>query len=219
MRARADAWMEERVYVPGRGLRGLAKEIVDAVDTGIESEARHHWRRNKYRRALQQASGGIAQRASARLNERVADNRPITRDEIHAVVESIVADAAKNVPSAFRKAPYVFLANIDPRLQLDVLSQVERPKLVVCDTMNFWIESRRSDLIELLKHVDVLMVNDAEARQLTEHNNLVKAARWILARGPKFVVIKKGELEKLISETMKAASDTDQPVAGNQKGS
>lgn len=97
------------------------------------------------------------------------------------------------IPAAFRKAPYVFLANIDPRLQLDVLSQVERPRLVVCDTMNFWIESRRSDLIELLKHVDVLMVNDAEARQLTEHNNLVKAARWILARGPKFVVIKKGE--------------------------
>jgi sugar/nucleoside kinase (ribokinase family) len=97
------------------------------------------------------------------------------------------------IPDAFRKAPYVFLANIDPRLQLDVLSQVERPRLVVCDTMNFWIESRRSDLIELLKHVDVLMVNDAEARQLTEQNNLVKAARWILARGPKFVVIKKGE--------------------------
>lgn len=97
------------------------------------------------------------------------------------------------IPAAFRKAPYVFLANIDPRLQLDVLSQVERPRLVVCDTMNFWIESRRSDLIELLKHVDVLMVNDAEARQLTEHNNLVKAARWILAQGPKFVVIKKGE--------------------------
>lgn len=97
------------------------------------------------------------------------------------------------IPTAFRKAPYVFLANIDPRLQLDVLSQVERPRLVVCDTMNFWIESRRSDLIELLKHVDVLMVNDAEARQLTEQNNLVKAARWILARGPKFVVIKKGE--------------------------
>jgi len=97
------------------------------------------------------------------------------------------------IPEAFKKAPYVFLANIDPRLQLDVLSQVERPRLVVCDTMNFWIESRRSDLIDLLTHVDVLMVNDAEARQLTEHNNLVKAARWILARGPKFVVIKKGE--------------------------
>lgn len=97
------------------------------------------------------------------------------------------------IPDKFKKAPFVFLANIDPRLQLDVLRQVDKPRLIVCDTMNFWIESRRSDLIELLKHVDVLMVNDGEARQLTEHSNLVKAARWILARGPKFVVIKKGE--------------------------
>ena len=97
------------------------------------------------------------------------------------------------IPAAFRKAPFVFLANIDPRLQLDVLRQVEKPQLVVCDTMNFWIESRRSDLVELLKHVDVLMVNDGEARQLTEHTNLVKAARWILERGPRYVVIKKGE--------------------------
>ena len=97
------------------------------------------------------------------------------------------------IPAAFRQAPFVFLANIDPRLQLEVLKQVERPKLVACDTMNFWIESRRADLIELLKHVDVLLLNDGEARQLTEQSNLVKAARWILERGPKHVVIKKGE--------------------------
>jgi sugar/nucleoside kinase (ribokinase family) len=97
------------------------------------------------------------------------------------------------IPQAFRQAPFVFLANIDPRLQLEVLKQVERPKLVACDTMNFWIESRRSDLIELLKHVDVLLLNDGEARQLTEQSNLVKAARWILEHGPKHVVIKKGE--------------------------
>jgi sugar/nucleoside kinase (ribokinase family) len=102
------------------------------------------------------------------------------------------------IPAAFRKAPFVFLANIDPRLQLDVLQQVEKPQLVVCDTMNFWIESRRSDLVELLKHVDVLMVNDGEARQLTEHTNLVKAARWILERGPRYVVIKKGEHGSLL---------------------
>lgn len=97
------------------------------------------------------------------------------------------------IPEAFRSSPYVFLANIDPRLQLDVLRQVERPKLVACDTMNFWIESRRSDLLELLKHVDLITLNDAEARQLTEESNLVKAARWIMDRGPKHVVIKKGE--------------------------
>ena len=97
------------------------------------------------------------------------------------------------IPAQFRHAPFVFLANIDPRLQLDVLQQVERPQLVACDTMNFWIESRRSDLIELLKHVDVLLLNDAEARQLTEQSNLVKGARWILERGLKVVIIKKGE--------------------------
>jgi sugar/nucleoside kinase (ribokinase family) len=97
------------------------------------------------------------------------------------------------IPEKFRRAPFVFLGNIDPRLQLDVLTQVEKPKLVACDTMNFWIESRRPDLMKLLAHVDLITLNDAEARQLTEEFNLVKAARWIMARGPKVVVIKKGE--------------------------
>jgi len=97
------------------------------------------------------------------------------------------------IPEAFRSAPFVFLANIDPRLQLQVLEQVEKPRLVACDTMNFWIESRRPELIELLGHVDLITLNDGEARQLTEHTNLVKAARWILEKGPRYVVIKKGE--------------------------
>ena len=97
------------------------------------------------------------------------------------------------IPEQFRRAPFVFLANIDPRLQLDVLNQVERPKLVACDTMNFWIESRRPELLELLGHVDLITLNDGEARQLTEQVNLVKAARWIMQRGPKLVIIKKGE--------------------------
>jgi sugar/nucleoside kinase (ribokinase family) len=97
------------------------------------------------------------------------------------------------IPDAFKSAPFVFLANIDPRLQLEVLKQVNRPKLVACDTMNFWIESRRNEIIELLGRVDILLVNDGEARQLTEEYNLVRAARWVLARGPKYVVIKKGE--------------------------
>ena len=97
------------------------------------------------------------------------------------------------IPPQFKNAPFVFLANIDPRLQLDVLQQVDRPKLVACDTMNFWIESRRPDIIELIKHVDLITLNDAEARQLTDCANLVKAARWIMSRGPKIVIIKKGE--------------------------
>jgi sugar/nucleoside kinase (ribokinase family) len=97
------------------------------------------------------------------------------------------------IPAAFRTAKFVFLGNIDPRLQLDVLQQVDKPTLVACDTMNFWIESRRGDLLELLRHVHVVTLNDGEARQLTEESNLVRAARWILARGPHTVVIKKGE--------------------------
>lgn len=100
---------------------------------------------------------------------------------------------APKIPEQFRRAPFVFLANIDPRLQLQVLEQVEKPRLVAMDTMNFWIESRRPELIELLKHVDLITLNDGEARQLTEHTNLVQAARWILDRGPKHVLIKKGE--------------------------
>jgi sugar/nucleoside kinase (ribokinase family) len=97
------------------------------------------------------------------------------------------------IPDALRSRPYVFLANIDPRLQLDVVRQVSKPKLVACDTMNFWIQSRRPDIIELLKHVDLMTLNDGEARQLTEKSNLVQAAQWILARGPRHVIIKKGE--------------------------
>jgi sugar/nucleoside kinase (ribokinase family) len=97
------------------------------------------------------------------------------------------------IPEQFRRAPFVFLANIDPRLQLDVLNQVEKPKLVACDTMNFWIESRRADLLALLERVDLITLNDGEARQLTEETNLVKAARWIMKRGPRHVIIKKGE--------------------------
>ncbi len=97
------------------------------------------------------------------------------------------------IPEAFRSAPFVFLANIDPRLQLEVLKQVKKPRLVACDTMNFWIESRRPELMELLGHVDLITVNDGEARQLSEKANLVQAARWIMQRGPKHVIIKKGE--------------------------
>lgn len=98
-----------------------------------------------------------------------------------------------DIPEQFRNAPFVFLANIDPRLQLQVLEQVNKPRLVACDTMNFWIESRRPELLELLKHVDLVTLNDGEVRQLTNESNLVKGARWILNHGPKFVLIKKGE--------------------------
>lgn len=97
-----------------------------------------------------------------------------------------------------RKARFLFLANIDPVLQLDVLSQMERPALTALDTMNFWIEGKRGDLLKVLECVDVLLINDAEARMLAREPNLVKAARTITGMGPRTVVIKRGEYGSLL---------------------
>jgi sugar/nucleoside kinase (ribokinase family) len=87
----------------------------------------------------------------------------------------------------------LFLGNIDPELQLDVLSQVKRPSLVACDTMNFWIDRKRTALWKVLEHVDVLIINDGEARALGGDPNLVKVAKETLSRGPKHLIIKRGE--------------------------
>lgn len=97
------------------------------------------------------------------------------------------------LPPSFRNAEYVFLANINPELQMDVLRQVESTELVVCDTMNLWISTRKTELLETIKHVNIIVLNDAEARQLTGEPNLNKAAKEILDYGPNRVVIKKGE--------------------------
>lgn len=105
----------------------------------------------------------------------------------------VFADFKPEIPASFREAEWVFLGNIHPSLQLDVLEQIRGPRLVACDTMNYWIENTRDELLELLGKVDVLMVNDSEARQLTGDYNLLRAARWIQERGPKYVVVKKGE--------------------------
>lgn len=97
------------------------------------------------------------------------------------------------VPEAYRSPDLLFLANIDPELQHDVLRQVKRPRLVACDTMNFWIDGKREALARLLKDVDVLIVNDGEARALGADPNLVKVARAIRAAGPKTLIVKRGE--------------------------
>ena len=97
------------------------------------------------------------------------------------------------IPAAYRKADHVFLGNIDPILQLDVLDQVDKPRLVACDTMNFWISGNAEALKKTLARVDVLLINDAEARQLSGEWNVVKAARAIRAMGPRTLVVKKGE--------------------------
>lgn len=105
----------------------------------------------------------------------------------------VFANFRPTVPEPFRDAGYVFLGNIDPELQLDVLQQVHTPKLVACDTMNFWIQGKRTALLKLLKHVDVLLVNDSEVRELSGDWHIHRAARWVHKHGPKLVVVKKGE--------------------------
>lgn len=97
------------------------------------------------------------------------------------------------LPASYRESPYVFLANIDPSLQLRVLEQVESPKLVALDTMNYWIEGFSEDLERVLSRVDALVINDEEARELAGSYNLVQAAAAIRKMGPDAIVIKRGE--------------------------
>lgn len=96
------------------------------------------------------------------------------------------------LPPGFCEAGYVFLGNIDPEVQLRVREQVRDPVFVACDTMNYWIHGKREALLALLRRVDLLMVNDAEARELSGDWNVYRAARWILEQGPTWVVIKQG---------------------------
>lgn len=115
-----------------------------------------------------------------------------TRDTLETRL-GVFADFEPKIPEEFRGARYVFLGNIDPVLQLDVLDQVEAPEVVACDTMNYWIKGSRDALLRLLERVDILLVNDEEVRQLADESNLLKAARWVQDRGPAIVVVKKGE--------------------------
>jgi sugar/nucleoside kinase (ribokinase family) len=106
---------------------------------------------------------------------------------------NVFADFSPRLPETYKSAPYVFLANIDPELQLAVLNQCTGPRFVALDTMNFWIQGKREALLELLPRIDALFLNDSEAYELTGHRNLMTAARWIRERGTPIAVIKKGE--------------------------
>jgi sugar/nucleoside kinase (ribokinase family) len=105
----------------------------------------------------------------------------------------VFKDFVPVLPSAWRETPFVFLGNIDPRLQLDILAQVRSPRIVALDTMNFWIGKSPQLLREVIRNVDILVLNEAEVRQITGEFNLVKAARLLMGMGPGRVVIKRGE--------------------------
>ena len=107
---------------------------------------------------------------------------------------NVLANFTPVVPDSYQDAEFVMLGNLVPAIQMSVLNQLKKkPKLVVMDTMNFWMETAMSDLEEVLKKVDVLLVNDSEARQLSGQYSLVKAAKTIMGMGPKYLVVKKGE--------------------------
>jgi sugar/nucleoside kinase (ribokinase family) len=111
---------------------------------------------------------------------------------------NVFADFSPDLPAAYRSADFVFLGNIDPVLQSRVLDQVQKPKLVAADTMNFWIQGKREALLKTLSRVDLLFVNDGEARQLSGESNIVKAAKAIQKMGPRRVAIKRGEYGALL---------------------
>jgi sugar/nucleoside kinase (ribokinase family) len=121
---------------------------------------------------------------SENLNERVTLTTEL----------NVFADFKPKLPERYRASKYVFLANIAPDLQRDVLQQVKkRPKIAALDTMNYWIERSNEDLRETLRHVDILMINDAETRQLSSEHNLLRAAKHIFKMGPSTLVVKRGE--------------------------
>jgi len=136
---------------------------------------------------LERATGKTffwAGRYSQNLNERVTLGTEL----------NVFAEFKPRLPEKYRASKYVFLANIAPDLQRDVLHQVKkRPKLAGLDTMNYWIERSNAELRETLKHVDILLINDSETRELSSEHNLLRAAKHIFKMGPSTLVVKRGE--------------------------
>ncbi|MFQ5456469.1 MAG: PfkB family carbohydrate kinase [Nitrospirota bacterium] len=106
---------------------------------------------------------------------------------------NVFQEFSPKIPESYKRPEMVFLANIDPELQLEVLKQVERPQLVACDTMDFWIKGKRDALMNTLREVDILTINDGEARELSKEVNLVRAAKKIISYGPETLIVKRGE--------------------------
>ncbi|MGA4643027.1 PfkB family carbohydrate kinase [Limisphaera sp. 4302-co] len=111
----------------------------------------------------------------------------------------VFAEFRPDLPERYRRSPFVLLGNIAPALQLHVLRQLEKPRFVAADTMDLWIETARSELLELLRRVDLFILNDTEAAQLTGESNVVTALRRLHALGPRFVIVKKGEHGAILS--------------------
>ncbi|MCX8036537.1 MAG: PfkB family carbohydrate kinase [Candidatus Sumerlaeia bacterium] len=106
---------------------------------------------------------------------------------------NVFADFRPKIPASYQRAPFLLLGNIHPELQLNVLEQVKRPRLILCDTMNLWIETALEPLRRLLGRIDILCVNDSEARQLSGKVSMPAAAEWLMAQGPRRIIVKRGD--------------------------
>ncbi len=143
-------------------------------------------------RGLRQASGRTFRWSG--VYDRDMNSRRTLSTELN-----VFADFEPDLPPAYRAAPYLFLANIAPALQLRVLSQMRAPRFVAADTMDLWIRTARAGLLRVIRRVDLLLLNDSEARALAGVDNLVAAARRIRSMGPRYVIIKKGEHGSLLA--------------------
>ncbi len=150
----------------------------------------------RHRRALQRRGidlAGLQQVAGKTFRWSGEYEKDLNSRRTLATHLNVFADFNPQLPAAYRRCRVLFLANIHPELQLHVLSQVQRPALVAADTMDFWINTARRNLARLIARVDMLLINDAEARALTGAFGLADAARKISAMGPRYVLIKQGE--------------------------
>lgn len=125
---------------------------------------------------------------------------------------NVFADFHPKIPEAFRSTPYVMLGNIHPNLQVEVLDQIRDPKLVIADTMNFWIEGTPNELARMLERIDLLVINEEEARQLSGRHHIAQVAKALMAMGPRIVVIKRGEYGALLFQGDSVFSAPAYPV-------
>lgn len=161
--------------------------MVGVVGTDFPKGARTLFRRMGVdTRGLQVAEGQTFRWSG--VYEENMDNRRTLRTDLN-----VFADFMPELPPSYRRAPFLFLANIAPALQLHVLEQVESPRFVMADTMDLWIRTTPEDLRRVVSHVDLLTVNESEARHWTGRHGLLEAARELLKLGPQYVIVKKGE--------------------------
>jgi sugar/nucleoside kinase (ribokinase family) len=125
---------------------------------------------------------------------------------------NVFAEFHPKIPEAFRSTPYVMLGNIHPSLQVEVLSQIEKPALVIADTMNFWIQGTPKELAQMLARIDLLVINEEEARLLAKVHNIFACAKALQAMGPRIVVIKRGEYGALLFDDQGVFSAPAYPV-------